>query len=157
MRIPKRTEGKNKGCLGPIALYKYYKKQCDILDKRAVPYNKFSTIIKSCNRELIRLCVEESEIVRLPLRLGYLQIVKREKGYNVSKDKLPIDWKRTKEEGFVIYYESKYLYKWMWLKKTSLVRNKTKYKFEACRWAKRCVPDALRRLKTDYFGFPQQY
>ncbi len=157
MEIAKRTGGKNKGCLGPMVLYKYYLKHCYELDKRAVPYSKFSKIIKGCNREMMRLCTEESEIVRLPFRLGYLQVVKREKGYDLENAKIPIDWQRTKKEGFIVYYESKYLYKWTWLKKTSLVKNKSKYKFEACREAKRRVPYALKKLNVDFFGFPHQY
>ncbi len=157
MNIPKRTEGINKGCLGPIALYKYYVKQCDILDKRPIPYNKFSTILKSCNRELIRLCAEESEIVRLPFRLGYLQICKFEKSYNVPINKLPIDWARTNELGFRVLHENRFSYKWCWLKKTSLATNRFKYKFTACREAKRSVAKAIKELKTEYYGKPNKY
>lgn len=156
MIIPKRTKGKNNKCIGAAKMYKYYLNKCRNTDRREISYSKFSKIIKACNRELTRLCTEEAEIVRLPLRLGYLQVCKFDKSFN-RIDKMIVDWKRTKEEGFIIYYDEKNIYKWCWLKKTSLVKNKSKYKFLACREAKRRVKIGVKELNIYYYGKPLKY
>jgi len=147
---------KNKGALGPIYLYKFYVNKCKLEGKKPISTKEFSKIINACNNEIVKACTEESEIVRLPLRLGYLQVCKYERSFNKRIDKIAVDWKRTKEHGFKIFHEQKYLYKWVWLKRTSLAKNKTKYKFEASRNAKRLVPKCLQNGK-DYYGQPTKY
>jgi len=154
--MTKRGKGKNKGALGPIYLYKFYLNKCKLEKKEPVSRKDFSLIIDACNTELIRVCTEESEIVRLPMRLGYLQVCKHERSFSKRSDKMSVDWKLTKEHGFRVLHEQRYIYKWMWLKRTSLVKNKTKYKFQASRAAKRLVPKKLSEGK-DYYGQPTKY
>ena len=146
MKIKKRTEGKIKNCLGFRDAYKFYKNNYEDVED----YKMFSEIIKECNKELLNQIVMNSEIVDLPYRLGTLQISKFERSYNKPKNKLAVDWKKSKEHGFIIYHESDYTYKWTWKKTTAIFKNKSGYKFQANRFAKRMVPEALAK-KIDYF------
>ena len=146
MEAKKRTEGKIKNCLAIRDMYKFYKKTYD----DPVDYKTFSKIIKACNRELVNTIVTESSIVTLPYRLGKLQIGRFDRSYRQPINKMSIDWKRTRENGFTVYHDEPNVYKWCWVKHSSIVRNKTGYKFSVCRFAKREVPKAVRN-KIEYF------
>lgn len=142
----KRTEGKIKNCLTIRDAYKYYKANYeDVID-----YKLFSKIIKACNKELVKQITYEAEVVKLPYRLGNLQIARFERSYNKPTNRLAVDWKLTKEHGFKIFHEQTNIYKWCWKKSNAIVKNKTGYKFTASRYAKREVPKALKK-KVEYF------
>lgn len=145
----KRTEGKIKGCLSIRDMYKYYKSNYT----EPVDYKTFSKIIKTCNKELVRLVTEESQEILLPYRLGSLQIVRYDRKFTRASNKWAVDWKKTREHGFKIYHEQKYLYKWVWKKHSAIVKNKTGYKFTASRFAKREVPKAVNTKKVEYFKY----
>lgn len=151
--MKKRGKGKIVNCLGIRDMYKFYINKCKTEGKKPLRYRVFSSSIREVNKEIIRRCVEESELVRLPFRLGYLQICKYKRGWNKADYKKAVDWKKTKEEGFKVLHEQEYLYKWQWLKARAIVKNKTKYMFIACRKAKREVPRCLK-LGIDYYGKP---
>lgn len=139
-----------KGSLTIRDIYKKYK-EVTPKDKR-VKYAVFANIIKECNKEVVRVIVEEAETLRLPMRLGMLKITKYERSYNKAKYKWALNYKATKENGFKVYHDQTYVYAWRWNKKTSIIKNKTWYKFVACRQAKRAVPKALKTLNIDYYG-----
>lgn len=147
--IKKRTEGKIKGGLSIRDMYKYYVKNYT----EPVEYDQFAEIIKACNKELIRLVTEESQEILLPYRLGNLQVVRFERKFTRASNKWAVDWKKTKELGFKVYHEQKYLYKWVWKKHSAIVKNKTGYKFTASRFAKREVPKAVINKKVEYFKY----
>lgn len=142
----KRTEGKIKGSLTIRDIYKYYKANYE----KPIDYKLFAKIIKACNKELVNQVVWESQSVKLPYRLGNLQIARFERSFNKPSNKLSVDWKLTKEHGFKIFHEQKDIYKWCWKKSNAIVKNKTGYKFTACRFAKREVPKAANK-KIEYF------
>ena len=146
IEIKKRTEGKIKSCLTLRKMYKFYKKNYD----NPVEYQVFAKVIKACNKELVHQVVNESEVVNLPYRLGKIQIGRFERSFTQPINKLSIDWKATRDNGFTVYHEEKNIYKWCWVKHSAIVRNKTGYKFSVCRFAKREVPKAVRN-KVEYF------
>ena len=148
--MTKRSEGKYKGCLTIRDIYKAYK--VNTPKEKQVEYKIFSDIIKRCNTETIRVITQEAETVRLPLRLGLLKVTKYERSYDQPQHKWAMDFKASKEQGFKVYHDQTYIYKWEWRKKNSTVRNKSKYKFIACREAKREIPKALKTNKIDYYG-----
>ena len=114
-----------------------------------VDYKCYSECIKRCNKKIIDLIVNQSEIIELPYRLGLIHINKYEKVYSSNKNKWAIDFKKTKELGFTVYFDQKFIYRWSWKRNHAIVRNKSKYKFTASRFAKRAVPKALKN-KTEY-------
>lgn len=146
IEIKKRTEGKIKNCLTLRDMYKFYKKTYD----NPVEYKVFAKVIKACNKELVKQVVRESEIINLPYRLGKLQIGRFDRSYKQPINKMSIDWKATRDNGFTVYHDEPNVYKWCWIKHSSIVKNKTGYKFSVCREAKREVPKAVRD-KIEYF------
>jgi hypothetical protein len=145
MTYKKRTKGKITGCLVLKDSYREYRSKTE----NPVNYKTYCKIIKECNKELLNEVVNESNSILLPYRLGKLEIVKFTKIYR-EKSIWPVDFKKTKELGFVVYHESKYIYKWMWNRNNAIIINKSKYKFLASREAKRMVAPALKN-GVDYF------
>jgi hypothetical protein len=146
MNIKKRTEGKIKNTLGLRDCYKYYKENND----DPVDYKTFTNCIKECNKELIDTIVNQSDKVQLPYRLGELNICKFKRSYNTSTSRWAVDFKRTKEEGFKVFFNQTFIYKWKWWKDYTIVKNKSKYKFTASRLSKRLIPVALKN-NIEYF------
>ena len=146
MELKKRTKGRITGCLRLKEIYKFYKKNY----KEAIDYKTFAKIIKLSNKKLLDKIVNKSEIVELPYRLGHLQISKFERSFNQPKNKWRVDFKKTKELGFKVYFDQEFIYKWNWKKTQAIIKNKCHYKFEASRIAKRMVPIALKQ-KVDFF------
>lgn len=144
--IKPRGKGRNTNCLGLREMYKYYVANYE----DHTDYTTFATTIKACNKELLRVITHESATVQLPYRLGKVQVCKFERSYDQPQNKWKVDWKRTREEGFRVYFEQKYIYKWVWKKHNSVVKNKTGYKFTPSRQASRLVPKLLATNNIDY-------
>jgi len=142
----KRTKGKLNGCSTLRDTFNYYK----TISEKPVTYKEFSACIKELNKEILNQVVNESNTVELPYRLGSLHVVKYDKSYLDNKSNWAIDFQKTKEMGFRVFFNQKYLYKWRWNKQVTNLVNKGKYKFTASRRAKRMVPLALKN-KVDYF------
>lgn len=148
--IKKRGLGKVKSCLGIRDMYKYYL-SLNKDKKDNVSYDMFAKITKECNKEFINQVVNNSEIVTLPYRLGILQISKFERHFiPEKKNKWTVDYKKSKEEGVLLYHDTPFIYKWKWKKHHAIVKNKTGYKFKANRNAKRLITVALKN-KRDYY------
>lgn len=143
----RRGKGKNTNCLSLRDMYKFY--LSNYTD--TVSYDLFSKIIKACNKELVNVIAKESAAVQLPYRLGELQVCKFERSYDQPKNKWKIDWKRTREQGFTVYHDQPFIYKWCWKKHHSIVKNKTGYKFIPSRGCSRLIPKLLKTKKVDYF------
>ena len=83
---------------------------------------------------------------------SWLKVDKFENNYSEdNKKSWSIDFKRTKELGHVVYYGSKYGYKWKWDKKTCIVKGKRYYTFKACRTSSRLIADAIKNKQLDYY------
>ena len=142
----KRKEQKLKGCASLRDSYNYYKEHSE----NPITYKLYSQYIKECNLELLNQVVNESNEVELPYRMGKLHIIKNTRSYGHSKSNWAVDYKRSKQEGFIIYHDQKYIYSWRWNLRNAIVINKGKYKFQAMRKAKRMVAPALR-AGQDFF------
>lgn len=147
MEIKKRSKGKNKGCLGIKDIYKFYISNYE----NPIEYSQFVEIIKACNTEAIDYITKEAGCLELPYRLGRLQVCKFERSFNQPKNKWKVDWKKSNELGFRVYHDQQFIYKWVWKKHYSIVRNKTGYKFIASRTSARLIPKLLATKKYDYF------
>lgn len=142
-----RTKGKVTSDVNIKDFYKYYKEK----SKNPLSFKEYSKILKESNLELLNQIVNNSNEFHIPCRLGKLQVIKRERLFNFDKkQKWAVDYKKTKEHGFVVYFEDKWVYKWVWNKGKAVFINKIRYKFIASRRAKRMVAPALKN-KQDYF------
>lgn len=133
--------------------YVFYKQECKNKNLKAVDKKTFTKICKDTNKEIMNLVLNKSEEVDLPFRMGSIKVTKKKQDLsNKPQNKWPIDWKRSKELGFKVYFVQDYTYNIKWLKKRALVRFKKAYIFKPCRTAKRQVPKNLKTKKIDYFN-----
>lgn len=148
MTVTKRGKGKIKGCLAIRDMFKTYK---ETYNDSKLDYKTYAKIVKKCNKEFIRIAVEEAESIKLPYRLGEIQITKFKRSFNQPSNKLAVDFKKTRELGFRVFFDTPFIYKWRWKKHRTVVKNKTGYSFKTNRFAARQVAPAIRK-KIDYFG-----
>lgn len=91
--------------------------------------------------------------VKLPCRLGTLQIVKHQPKEFTGKS-LRWDWKATRETGKPVYllnaHSNYYKYRFFWSKKNCLLTNKSKYQFVASRDNKRTLAKIIFNREHDY-------
>lgn len=142
----------SKNSIAQRDFYQYYKDLQTRKGKKVEDYILYSNILKDANLLLRDAIILKGEKVHCPYRMGDLFIQKYENTFNIdNKRKWKIDWKRTKEEGHVVYFESKYGYKWKWDKRQAIFKGKKLYTFKACRKASRLVSDAINNKHLDYF------
>lgn len=149
--LKKRGKGKHSNSLTIRDMYKAYRKEKKANKVKYATYKEFSNIIKLANKKISDYIINDSDIFYMPYRIGEIQIIKTLKSFNAKENRLAIDYKKTKENGFVTFHEDKYIYKWNWNKNTSKLKGSSWFKFEASRTNKRSVPIALSN-NIDYFG-----
>lgn len=97
--------------------------------------------------------MQESREIKLPCRLGTLQIIKHQPKEYTGKS-LRWDWKATREYGKPIYllneHSNGWKYRFHWCKKDCLLTNKTRYQFVACRQNKRDLAQIIFAGLKDY-------
>lgn len=134
--------------IGLRDFYKHYKEKCEKNENNIVDYKLFTTILKDFNTQL-RDTILSNETVKLPYNLGYLGIMKFEVNYDPDKQhKWKIDFKKTKELGYKVYYGSEYGYRWRWYK--GRLTGKRYYHFKAARFASRSITKKLNE-GIDYY------
>ena len=118
-----------------IDIYKQYIKDNDFID-----YTEFKTIIDNFNNEVLKCIFEDSDCFKLPLGLGYIQIVKyRPKSY--TEKSLSVDYKSSKQLGKRIYHLNEhsdgYKYRLYWSKIPRTFPDRYKYSLTLVRQNKR--------------------
>lgn len=133
--------------------YKSYMEYVDDNPLYQVEYRKFRDIINDYFRYLRDEIIENGKEVRLPCRMGTLQVVKHKPKTYTSKS-LRIDFKATKEAGKTIYHLNEhtnmYKYRFLWSKQNMLTKNKTKYQLIMTRANKRRLAYLLKNRVRDY-------
>lgn len=133
--------------------YKSYMEYVDDNPLYQVEYRKFRDIINDYFRYLRDEIIENGKEVRLPCRMGTLQVVKHKPKTYTSKS-LRIDFKATKEAGKTIYHLNEhtnmYKYRFLWSKQNMLTKNKTKYQLIMTRANKRRLAYLLKNRIRDY-------
>jgi len=98
--------------------------------------------------------LETGERAKLPYGFGEFSINKKKrrklKGLNDEFVNLPVDWKKTKEKGKIIYnfnfHTEGYFFGWMWFKSTARLRHTDLWYFKPSRTTSRLLS---HYLKTD--------
>ena len=130
--------------------YDYYKENCI---KKKLPYKDykiFAKIIRQANT-IIRDYVLSNGTFKLPYSGGSLQIIKFENKYNPDKQyKWKVDYKKSKELGYTVYYGEQYGYRWKWNKSKALIKGKMYYHFKPVRMASRLINTAVKS-GIDYY------
>ncbi len=121
-----------------------------------VGYKKYRSICEDFNKLIMDNILLKSHEFKMPYRLGTLRIKKKKMNYSQkNKNKLKIDWKATRENKKVIYHLNDHTngfnYRWYWLKREAVVKNKSVYSFQATRTNKRRLAALLKNNEVDYF------
>jgi hypothetical protein len=142
----------SKNSIAQKDFYEYYKQSSIKKNKEYVDYKTHSSILKEANKLIRDEIIYNGERFLLPYRGGELFIHKYENVFKEeNKSKWKVDWKKTKEVGFKVYFDSKYGYKWKWDKRKAVVKGKKFYTFRACRKSQRMVSDAINNKNVDYY------
>lgn len=118
-----------------------------------VDYNTFRGIINDYFRYLRDEIIENGKEVKLPCRMGTLQVVKHKPKEWTGKS-LRIDYHASKEYGKPIYHLNEhsngFKYRFYWNKKNMLTTNKTKYQLIMTRANKRRLAQIIKSRERDY-------
>ncbi len=138
--------------IGLKDFYKQYKETSIKRNRVPVSYKVFSNILKDFNKELRTKVIYDAETFDLPYRLGRLGVKKFRNVYKQeNKKNWSVNFKETKEKGYVVYHAAEFGYRWIWNKVYCRVPSRKFYSFKACRTASRLIADAIKNKKLDYY------
>lgn len=150
--IKERLEYDRK-CYTIADFYLSYKEYIEADTQYDVDLKTFKAIVTDYFKYIRDSIMNESKEVKLPCRLGTLQIVKHQPKEFTGKS-LRWDWKATRETGKPVYllneHSNFYKYRFYWSKKDCLLTNKGKYQFIASRQNKRDLAQIIFNKERDY-------
>ena len=118
-----------------------------------IDYNTYRAIVTDYFKHLQHQVIEEGKRIKLPYRLGTLQIIKSKPKY-LDKRSLRIDYQATKQTGKLIFllneHSDMYKYRFLWSKTDVMVPNKSKYQLVATRANKRRLCQCIKQRLCDY-------
>jgi hypothetical protein len=130
-----------------------YKRFCAENSSVKITYNEWLEIIYSFNEEFRDYILETGNKEKLPFGLGPFAITKKKRRTKIvtpdGKEyvNLPIDWKKTKEKGKVIYnfnfHTEGYFFGWLWFKKQARMKFPTLWRFKPSRVSSRMIKHYL--------------
>jgi hypothetical protein len=120
-----------------------------------ISFEKWKQILVTANTMFISHALETGDPVKLPYGFSVLAIhrwqLKTFKLNPVTGEKiitLPIDWKKTKEEGHKVYnfnfHTSGYGYKWKWFPKMARINEPSVWVFRPARAVSRAITKYVR-------------
>lgn len=133
--------------------YDSYKQYIEQGTQYDVDINTYKAVLVDYFKYLRDQIIQECKEVKLPCRLGTLQVIKHQPKEFTGKS-LRWDWKATRETGKPVYllneHSDYYKYRFHWSKKGCLLTNKGKYQFIACRQNKRDLAQIIINNLKDY-------
>jgi hypothetical protein len=127
-----KTERRKKKYLNPCYntedIYKFYMSNIKN-DSYKLSLKEFKEIVHEYNKVLAHLMIEDSQIIRLPFRMGELGIMKRKQNYEYQR----LDYGHYNKTGEKRYHTNLHSNRWIaklyWIKKNCIVKNKKYYSF----------------------------
>lgn len=114
-----------------------------------ISYNEWLEIIYMYNEGFRDTILETGEKEKLPSGLGSFSINKKKRKTKVTDPdgkehiNLPIDWKKSKEKGKLIYnfnfHTEGYFFGWMWFKKEARFMHSSLWRFKPSRVSSRMI------------------
>lgn len=129
-----------------------YKDFCKKNPKYQLSFDDWRNIVYTFNDVFKNYILETGEKAKLPYGFGEFTInkKKRKRVYthdNKEKINLPIDWKKTKEKGKIIYnfnyHTEGYFFGWLWLKDSVRFKNADLWYFKPTRSTSRMLSHYL--------------
>jgi nucleoid DNA-binding protein len=120
-------------------------------------FDEWRNIIYSFNESFKNYILESGEKAKMPFGFGEFSINKKKrrkkKGLNDEFVNLPIDWKKTREKGKVIYnfnyHTEGFFFGWMWFKDSTRLKNADLWFFKPSR--------VTSRLLSHYINTDEKY
>ncbi len=132
-----------------------YTKFCKKHPSIKISFDDWRKLIYAFNESFQTYILETGDKARLPAGFGEFSINKKKrkkmKTFNGEEFvNLPVDWKKTKEKGKMIYnfnyHTEGYFFGWMWFKKSTRIKNIDLWYFKPSRVTSRLLS---HYLKTD--------
>lgn len=124
-----------------------------------ISFDKWRIIVYGFNESFREYILETGDKVRLPFGFGEFSINKKKrKKIKQSSDgkefiNLPVDWKKTKEKGKIIYnfnfHTEGYFFGWMWFRQNARIKHLDLWYFKPSR--------ATSRLLSHYLTVDNKY
>lgn len=134
----------------------FYNDYLDSIEKDTVydiPYEQYRKIVTDYFLYLRDELLEKSKCVKLPYRLGSIQIIKSRPKY-LDKRSLRIDYQATKQYNKLIFltndHSDYFKYRCYWDKHDMITPNKTKYQLIMTRANKRDLAARIKSKRNDY-------
>lgn len=128
-------------------------------------FDQWRNIVYSFNESFKEYILETGERARFPFGFGEFSINKKKRNKIKEKDgkthiNLPIDWKRTREKGKIIYnfnyHTEGWFFGWMWFKTTARFKNADLWYFKPSRATSRLLSHYLK-INDKYQHIYQQW
>lgn len=134
-----------------------YKSFCKKHPTIKVSFDDWKNIVYSFNDSFREYILETGEKAKLPYGFGEFSVNKKirrkKKGLNDEFVNLPVDWKKTKEKGKIIYnfnyHTEGYFFGWIWFKESARFKNSTLWYFKPTR--------TTSRLLSHYINADEKY
>lgn len=134
----------------------FYNDYLDNIEKDTVydiNYTKYRAIVTDYFKYLRRRLIEEGKMIKLPYRMGNVQIVKS-RPKHLDKRSLRIDYQATKQENKLVLllneHSDFFKYRYWWNKVDMMVPNKSQYQLVATRANKRRLAQIIKNKELDY-------
>lgn len=118
-----------------------------------INYTKYRAIVTDYFQYLRQRLIEEGKMIKLPYRMGNVQIIKSKPKY-LDKRSLRIDYQATKEYNKLILLTNEhsdyFKYRYWWNKIDMMVPNKSQYQLVATRANKRRLAQIIKNRELDY-------
>jgi hypothetical protein len=129
-----------------------YKSFCKKHPTIKLSFDEWRNVIYEFSEAFKEYILETGEKAKLPFGFGEFSINKKKrrkkKGTNDEFINLPIDWKKTKEKGKIIYnfnyHTEGFFFGWTWFKESARLRNTNLWYFKPCRHTSRLLSHYLK-------------
>jgi len=130
-----------------------YNKFCKKHPSVKLTFDEWRNIVYQYIESYKEYILETGEKVKLPYGFGEFSINKKKRRKIKGVDgkefiNLPIDWKKTKEKGKVIYnfnfHTEGYFFGWLWFKKTARIKNVDLWFFKPTRTTSRLLSHYIK-------------
>lgn len=152
MNLPNKSANKTKSYT-IASFYNSYLKNIEPDTTYDIDYNTYRAIVTDYFKHLQHQLLDEGKIIRLPYRLGTVQIIKS-RPKNLDKRSLRIDYQATKQSGKLILllneHSDYFKFRALWSKQDMLVQNKSKYQLVLTRYNKRHLAELIKTKAMDY-------
>lgn len=148
----------------PVVEYRTASKQCyeDFCRKNPhinISFSKWREVIYAHNQMYVDHVLETGQAIKLPYGFGKLSVNKKKpkvtrKWNGKIHIVLPIDWKKTKEEGKRIYHMNLhtdgYKFRWIWFASSARFQNSDVWNFKPARTVSRLLGSYLKKTDKNY-------